>query len=107
MRKEMHMRHQNITFSIPEDLKTSLLNHVDKRGMSRFISNAIQKALEEDERKKEQELDSAYEAANQDLERMETIQEWNSSDDITDLLDDEDWNWLKNPPKQKKQKKQI
>lgn len=39
------MRHQNITFSIPGDLKASLHAHVGKRGMSQFISSAIRKAL--------------------------------------------------------------
>lgn len=38
------MKHQNIIFSIPEDLKVNLLSHVKKRKMSDFISKAIRKA---------------------------------------------------------------
>ena len=97
------MRHQNITFSIPEDLKSNLQAHVGKRGMSQFISSAIFKALKEEEAKREIELDLAYEAANQDLDRIETLQSWNTLDDITDLIDkDEDWAWLKNPKEKRK-----
>jgi len=93
------MKHQNVTFSIPEDLKATLLAHVDKRGMSRFISAAIRKALEEEKRKKEKALDAAYEAANQDPDRIETMRDWDTSDDVSDLIDDEDWSWLRNSGK--------
>lgn len=96
------MGHRNITFSIPEDLKASLLAHVDKRGMSRFISNAIRKALEEDELKKTKDLDAAYEAANQDQERVDTIREWDTLDDTSDLIDDENWDWLRKSKKESK-----
>ena len=91
------MPHQNITFSIPDDLKTSLHVHVRKRGMSQLISNAIRKALAEEKLKKEQALDAAYEAANQDDHRLEILQDWNASDDVSDLIDeDENWDWLRN-----------
>lgn len=96
------MRHQNITFSIPDDLKVSLQAHVSNRGMSRFISSAIRKALEEDELKQEQELDAAYEAANHDSERLETLHDWNKLDDVSDLIDDEDWDWLRDNLNEKK-----
>ncbi len=64
------MRHQNLTFSIPENLKTSLQAHVSKRGLSRFITSAIRKALEDEECKRELELDAAYEEANRDPDRL-------------------------------------
>ncbi len=90
-------QHKNITFSIPDDLKVNLAAHVSKRGMSRFISEAIRKALEEENLKKEQELDMAYEAANQDSDRLETLRDWNALDDTSDLADeDENWDWLRN-----------
>ncbi len=90
------MRHQNMTFSIPEDLKISLKNYVSKRGLSQFISNAIFKALKEQQLKQEQELDAAYEASNKDVDRLETLNVWNELDDTSDLIDDnDDWNWLK------------
>ncbi len=91
------MKHQNITFSIPEDLKADLLIHVRKRGMSKFISDAIFKALHEEESKKISELDAAYEAASRDADRLEVLKDWNSIDDVSDLINpDEDWQWLKN-----------
>lgn len=99
------MKHQNITFSIPEDLKASLQSHVSKRGMSRFISSAIHKALEEEKYKREQELDAAYEAANKDSDRLEALQDWNALDDVSDLMDDEDWNWLRNSNEKRKKSK--
>ncbi|MBA3722355.1 MAG: hypothetical protein H0W88_08130 [Parachlamydiaceae bacterium] len=90
------MKHKNMTFSIPEDLKINLQSHISKRGMSRFVSNAIRKALFDDEVNKERELDAAYEAANQDTDRLDTLRDWNMLDDVSDLIDDEeDWNWLK------------
>lgn len=89
------MRHQNITFSIPEDLKAVLLTYVDKRGMSRFISNAIREALEQENHQKEVELDAAYKAANQDRDRKKALKDWNLADDLSDLNNDEDWSWLK------------
>lgn len=90
------MKHKNITISIPEDLKAILYTHIRKRGVSQFISDAIRKALKEEENQKEKELDAAYEAANQDHDRIETLREWNSLDDVRDLIEeDEDWEWLK------------
>lgn len=90
------MKHKNITFSIPDDLKAHLYAHVNKRGLSRFISDAIRKALEEENVKKEQELDAAYEAASQDPDRLETLRDWNTLDDVSDLIkEDEDWDWLR------------
>lgn len=97
------MRHQNVTFSIPENLKASLQAHVGKRGMSRFISSAIFKALEEEESKREKELDAAYEAANKDSDRLNTVKSWNKMDDVSDLIDkDENWDWLKEPSNKQK-----
>lgn len=99
-------QHRNITFSIPDDLRTSLYAHVSKRGISQFISNAILKTLEEEKLKKEQELDAAYEEANRDSDRLETLQDWNALDDVSDLIeDDEDWNWLRESTKKRKKLK--
>ena len=90
------MRHNNITFSIPTDLKAILLAHVSKRGMSKFISNAIRKALEDERLKNEASLDAAYEAAMGDADRLETLQDWNALDDVSDLVEEvEKWDWLK------------
>lgn len=89
------MKHQNITFSIPEDLKAYLQTHVRSRSRSRFISTAIRKALDEEKFKKEKDLDAAYEAANSDVDRLEVLKDWDFIDDVYDLVDDEeDWSWL-------------
>jgi metal-responsive CopG/Arc/MetJ family transcriptional regulator len=96
------MKHQNLTFSIPEDLKVALHVFIGRRGMSRFISDAVRKALEEEMLEKEQILDTAYEAANRDTDRLEVIRDWNSLDDVHDLIDDnEDWGWLKDSSKRR------
>lgn len=94
------MKHENMTFSIPHDLKVALHSRIRKRGVSKFVSEAIRKSLEEEESEIEKELDAAYEAANHDLDRIETLQEWNRLDDVMDLHDQEDdWEWLKKSEK--------
>lgn len=94
LKKEDTMKHKNMTFSIPEDLKAILYAQVGKMNMSQFISNAVRKSLEEESARKEAELDAAYEAANQDIDRKATLQDWNALDDVSDLMD-EDWDWLR------------
>lgn len=89
------MRHKNITISIPDDLILSLHSQISKRGISQFISKAIRKALKEKEVEEERVLDAAYEAANKDLDRLETIKDWDALSDTSDLNDEEDWEWLK------------
>lgn len=88
-------QHKNMTFSIPDDLVQMLHINVGKRGLSRFISEAVRKALTEKQREEEKELDAAYEAANKDADRLEALKDWDSLDDTKDLIDDEDWDWLK------------
>lgn len=64
------MRHRNMTFSIPENLKESL--------------------------RKQQELDAAYQAANHDPSRLEILRDWETLDDVSDLIgDEENWDWLR------------
>lgn len=90
------MRHENLTFSIPADLKMNLQTHVAARGVSKFISDAIRKALEKEKLKSETSLDEAYAAANKDVDRLETLQKCNQLDNFNDLIeDDENWDWLK------------
>lgn len=90
------MKHQNITFSIPDDLKSCLFARVGNRGRSRFISDAIRKALKEEESTMEQELDAAYESASLDSDRIEILRDWDALDNVGDLIDDdENWDWLK------------
>ena len=97
------MRHTNMTFSIPEDLKAVLYSTVGRTNISRFISNAVRKSLEEEALQKEKNLDLAYEAANQDEDRLKTILEWNALDTENDIFDkNENWEWLKTNAKTKK-----
>jgi hypothetical protein len=70
----------NVTFSIPENINFLLHSLVEKRGLSRFVSETLERAL----REKQQSLKAAYVAANQDLDRKSTIEDWNS-------LDVDDW----------------
>jgi hypothetical protein len=70
--------------------------HVSKREMSKFISNAIRKALKEEKLKNEENLDAAYEAASRDTDHLETLQDWDALDDVSDLMkEEENWEWLK------------
>lgn len=90
------MKHKNITFSIPDDLKSILYAHVGNRGLSRFISEAIRQALKQEQLNKEEELDAAYEAANRDSSRLEILQDWNALDETSSWInEDENWDWLK------------
>lgn len=74
------MKNINVTFSLPADLNSQLHRHVGKRGLSRFVSEAIQKALDE----KRDLLRKAYIEARNDPDRIETINDWK-------VLDGETW----------------
>ena len=88
------MKHKNMTFSIPDDLRAVLYARIGKMNMSRYISNAVRKSLEEENAREKAELDAAYEAANQDMDRQATLQDWDALDDVSDLMG-EDWDWLR------------
>ncbi len=75
------MEHKNMTFSIPVDLLGLLHANIGKRDISRFISESILKALKEKEIQEEKALDAAYEAANNDPDRLEVIKDWDSLND--------------------------
>jgi hypothetical protein len=74
------MKKTNVTFSIPESLNSRLHASVEKRSLSLFVSEAIEKALKEEE----ENLKRAYTEANKDEDRMTLIEDWKS-------LDGEDW----------------
>lgn len=74
------MKNVNVTFSIPKELNAQLHANIGKRGLSRFVVEAIQKALYE----KRQTLRQAYIEARDDPDRIETINDWK-------VLDDETW----------------
>lgn len=62
----------NVTFSIPENINSLLHSLIEKRGMSHFVTKALERALE-DERLS---LKAAYSAANEDPSRISLIQDW-------------------------------
>lgn len=50
---------------------------------------------DEEKIKKEQELNAAYEAANQDADQIDVLRDWNSLNDVSDLDNGENWDWLR------------
>lgn len=75
------MKTINVTFSIPENINILLHSFVEKRGLSKFVTRAIEKALEEERNN----LKAAYREAENDSSLKETIDDWAA-------LDGEDWN---------------
>jgi len=73
-------RTTNVTFSIPENVNTLLHSFVEKRGLSKFVTKAIEKALEEEKTN----LRAAYQEAENDPDLKETMDDWAA-------LDGEDW----------------
>jgi hypothetical protein len=71
----------SVTFSLPIILNNKLHTFVEKRELSLFVSKAIEKALEEEQKA----LMTAYAASNDDPDRKEVIEDWS-------LLDQEGWN---------------
>lgn len=74
------MKTKNITISVPTELATQLHAAVGRRELSKFATKALEKALAD----KMHALKKAYAAANNDPDRIKTIQEWES-------LEVEDW----------------
>ncbi len=70
----------NVTFSIPENVNMLLHSFVEKRGLSKFVTKAIEKALEEEKAN----LRAAYKEAENDPDLKETIDDWAA-------LDGEEW----------------
>lgn len=76
MRLERTKREKRIhvTFSIPIEVNTLLHSVVEKRGLSHFVTRALENALEEEQKS----LKAAYAAANKDPDRKKTIVEWSA-----------------------------
>jgi hypothetical protein len=70
----------NVTFSIPENTNTLLHSFVEKRGLSKFVTRAIEQALEEEKNK----LKAAFREAENDQDLKEIMDDWAA-------LDGEDW----------------
>ena len=74
------MKTINVTFSIPESTNALLHSFVAKRGLSKFVTNAIDKALEIEKNN----LKAAFRAAENDPDLKEVMNDWA-------ILDGEDW----------------
>ncbi|MFV0340165.1 MAG: hypothetical protein ACK5MA_05990 [Parachlamydiaceae bacterium] len=74
------MKTVNVTFSIPENINIALHRRVEKRGLSRFVTKAIEKALTE----KHDTLKAAFRDAENDPNLKETMDDWAA-------LDGEEW----------------
>lgn len=74
------MRTINVTFSIPENINILLHTFVEKRGLSKFVTKAIEKALEDEKNA----LRKAFKEAETDPDVQETMADWAA-------LDGEDW----------------
>lgn len=84
------MRHENITLSFPADLNALLHIKISRRGISKYVAEAVRKALEEDEKKELMKLEAAYEESNEDRERQDVIDEWK---DLDHLDNTDGWEW--------------
>ena len=84
------MKHENITLSFPSDLTALLHRKVPRRGISKYVADAVRKALEEEEQKQMLQLEAAYEAANKDRHRLKTIEEWKTIENVDSV---EGWEW--------------
>lgn len=74
------MKSVHVTFSIPENINILLHTFVEKRGLSKFVTKAIEKALEEEKNM----LKAAYTEAENDPDLKETMDDWAA-------LDGENW----------------
>ncbi len=70
------MKTVNVTFSIPENINIALHRRVEKRGLSRFVTKAIEKALTE----KQETLKAAFRDAENDPDLKETMDDWAALD---------------------------
>lgn len=68
------MRTVNATFSLPVEVYSLLQGFVEKRGLSRFVSAAIQKALES----KQNELRQAYLENSRDELMQRELKDWDN-----------------------------
>ena len=69
-----HRKHQNITLSISKDVVAELHLFTQKRGISRFVEEAIVEKLQA----KKTSLEQQYIEAAQDEERNKTFAEWDA-----------------------------
>ena len=77
------MKHEHLTISIPSEIKRDLYLYVEKRGISRFIAEAVKEKL----KGKKLSLEEQYKLAAQDEESNREFKEWENGT-IRDGLDE-------------------
>lgn len=73
----------NLTFSIPKEISAELHTYIKRRGMSKFVAQAIKKSLEEEKKK----LRLEYQMANEDEGQREAQKDW----EVTLLDGSDEW----------------
>ncbi len=81
------MKHENMTISIPQDVKQELYRYIQKRGISRFITEAVIEKL----KAKKLSLEEQYRLAAQDEERNQEFKEWEDAMIGDGLNGSNDW----------------
>lgn len=81
------MKHEHMTISIPENIKRELYLYVEKRGISRFITDAVTEKL----KNKKLSLEEQYRLAAQDEERNREFKNWENVTINDGLNDSNDW----------------
>ncbi len=84
------MKHENITLSFPAELNALLRRRVSRRGISKYVADAVQEALKKEERKELLKLEKAYEESNKDQNRQEVVSDWKTLDHTDNI---EGWEW--------------
>jgi len=84
------MKRENITLSFPSDLNALLHVKIPRRGISKYVAEAVRKALEDDEKKELMKLEAAYEESNEDPDRQDVIDGWKELDHRDNT---EGWEW--------------
>lgn len=64
------------TYTLPEEVLHELNTYVEQRQRSRFVSEAIRRALDIEKKK----LEDAYRSAAADRSRLDEIEEWSSTE---------------------------
>jgi metal-responsive CopG/Arc/MetJ family transcriptional regulator len=81
------MKHERITISIPQNIKRELYLYVKKRGISRFITEAVIEKLKE----RKLSLEEQYKLAAQDEELNREFKEWEDATIGDGLNDSNKW----------------
>jgi len=67
-------KHQNITLSLSKEVITELHRFIQKRGISRFVEEAITEKLQT----KKNSLEEQYREAAQDTDRNKSFADWDA-----------------------------